>query len=386
MLLSSLYGPALSAGALLTLLANDARVGTEPPIPVSNEPIAVAESTAFKVAALHLGDGRVLENGVILVEQGVIRRVGTDLAIPEGARVIEHDGAATPGLIGLRTYDGGLGELHDTSRVILPEAELVWAFDPESSDFERALKAGITAVVLAPTSSSLCPGITALVKTHGGKVVDPRAQLVLGFSSRSLRGNQFPTSYASALGELDRLFDEGKGAFGRAASGELDVLFDAVERDEVMRALAFAERRKLKGALNGSLWLEELAESVKASGLAVVCDSADAGFDARNQRSILALAKAGVPFGFALDTPFRSPDALRFTAALAIRAGLEPGRALEALTGAAARIAGASARIGTIANGLDADLVLWSGEPTDLASEVVAVYVDGELAHGGEEE
>jgi len=36
--------------------------------------------------------------------------------------------------------------------------------------------------------------------------------------------------------------------------------------------------------------------------------------------------------------------------------------------------------------GLDADLVLWSGDPVDPASRVTAVYVDGELAHEAPEE
>lgn len=371
----------LQAAGVLALAALPIETVTEAP----GENAALAATIAFKATKLHLGDGRVLENGVILVEQGVIRTVGADLSIPEGTTLIEHEGAITPGLIALHSHDGGGGELFETARQVLPEAELVWAFDPDSRDFERALAAGITSIVLAPTNSSLCPGITAVVKAHGGKVVDPSAQLVLGFSSRSLRGNEFPTSHASAQAELDRLFDLADGAFGRAAGGNLEVLLDVEGRDEIQRALAFAQRRKLKGALNGSHWTEELAESIQAAGLAVVCDAADAGQDARSQRSVLALAKAGVPFGFGLGAPYRSPESLRFAAALAIRAGLEPERALQALTGDAARIAGASGRIGTLASGLDADLVLWSGDPTDLGSHVIAVYVDGVRAHGDEE-
>jgi imidazolonepropionase-like amidohydrolase len=339
----------------------------------------------FKSPAIHLGDGRVIEDGVLVADGGVIRRIGKGIAIPEGARVVEHDGPITPGLIALFSHDGCAEELFDQSRPVLEGAEMLWAFRPMRHDLWRALGAGITTVVLGPTRSGLCPGVTAVVKTHGGKVVSPRAQLFLGFSHRSLRGNEFPTSFASARERLEQLLDEGQGAFGQAASGNLPVLLDADERDQIQRAIAFAQARKLKGALLGSHWTEELADAIKAAGLAVVCNAADPGQAERNQRSILALAKAGVPFGFALGAPERSHEALRFAAALAIRAGLEPGRALQALTGDPARIAGVAGRVGTLASGLDADLVLWSGDPTDLASRPVAVYVDGVLARGERE-
>ena len=68
-------------------------------------------------------------------------------------------------------------------------------------------------------------------------------------------------------------------------------------------------------------------------------------------------------------------------AAACMRAGLDAGAALRAMTGDAARIAGVGETHGTIAPGRAADLVVWSGPPTDLTSRVHSVYAGGNLVH-----
>jgi len=351
----------------------------------AERPLVPERTTAYRAKKLVLGDGRVIDDGVVLVEEGVIRRAGSGLEIPAGAGVVEHDGTLSPGLIALHSYEGGGADLFDATRAVMETADVSLAFDPASGDFARALASGVTAIVLAPTPASLCPGTTAVVKTAGGTVVKKDAQLALGLGAAALKPNEFPTGYAAALAELEGRFADPKGNFGKAASGNLPVLIQAGTRHEIQRALAFARRFQLRGALLGSTWAEDLVEAIEGSGLSVVCGPVDPGGDAREARSIAALSKAGVRLGFALDAPARHPDSLRFAVALAVRAGMDAGAGLKALTGDAAAIAGVAGRIGRIEPGLDADLVLWSGDPADLGSAVVAVYVDGKLVHGGTE-
>ncbi len=55
---------------------------------------------AVKAAKIYVGDGRVVEQGVVLIENGRITGVGSDLAVPEGATVLDMGpGSVTPGLI-----------------------------------------------------------------------------------------------------------------------------------------------------------------------------------------------------------------------------------------------------------------------------------------------
>jgi imidazolonepropionase-like amidohydrolase len=370
---------------LIALAAALPAEGDAKGVPVEAGSPAPAQATVFRAARLHLGDGTVIENGAVVVQDGVITQVGPKLEAPRGATVVEHDGSISPGLIALHSYDGAGGELDDSTREVLPDAEARHAFAPGHSDYRRARQAGITALVLSPTPDGLVGGQSAVVKTGGGKVVKENAHLALGLSRRALNSNAFPTSYAGATRELERLFATGEGAFGRALSGALPVLVEVGDRAETQRALALLGRLELQGALYGSVWAEDLAGAIHESGLSVIATPFDIGDGERQVRSVVALHAAGVRFGFGLDAPARHPESLRFGAAMCVRGGLPAGAALEALTADAAAIAGVPGRVGRLARGLDADLVLWSGDPVALTSAVEAVYIDGKLVHGGDQ-
>jgi imidazolonepropionase-like amidohydrolase len=343
-----------------------------------------AQLLAVRAARLHLGDGRVVENGVLLVESGRIRAVGAGVEVPSGASVIDHQGDVTAGLIACHTYSGIAAEASDPTRYVMADAHVVDAFDSNMSDYAKALRAGITAVVLAPRGDNLVGGFTGVVKTAGGRVLSREAHLALSLSAEAQAYNRFPTSATGALSELEERFSDPAGAFVPAAAGRLPVMIHAISRHEIQRSLDFATRFKLKGALHSAPLAGELAEAVKASGLSVIVGPLLEGSDRRVLRSAGALARAGVPLAFGLDAPEYDPESMRLFAALCVREGLEPQVAMKALTAGGAAIAGVSDRVGKLERGLDADFVLWSGHPLDLTSSVVAVFVDGERVHGGE--
>lgn len=360
--------PILAAAAASTLAAPRAAPTIE------SRPFAIRADQVLRA------DGQSLARGVILVEEGRIVRIGADLDIPEDALLVEHHGTASAGLVALHSYSGSPSEMMDSTRAVLPEARVALAFDPSNEDFADALRAGITSIILSPIPGSLCAGASSLVKTSGGAVVRSEAQLSLGFSARSLRINRFPTSFGGAVAELDRLFEEPTGIFARASKQQIPVLFEVTSREDVARAIDFAERHELVGTISGAAWAGELAERLHKAELSVVCGPLRVGEERRDLLAVLALEKAGVPFGFALDAPANHPIMLRAGVAMCLREGLGRAAAWRALTSDAARIAGAEDRIGDLAKGLDADIVLWSGDPLDLASKVKAVYVGGKLA------
>ncbi|MCA8979408.1 MAG: amidohydrolase family protein [Planctomycetes bacterium] len=386
MILSTIVTASLAfSGAFEAPATEGAPVATPTVEEVVLQPINAETAVAFKAKRVYLGDGNHVDDGIVLVQDGVIHSVGADVAVPKGVSVIELDGVLTPGLIASHSHEGLGGESVDTTRPTMPDADIAIAFQPKHEDFAASLAAGVTSVVLAPSPSTLIPGTTAVVKTSGGKVVRRPAQLEVVLSGAALNWNSFPTSHAGAIAELDRLFSEPEGQIARATSGNLPVLLAVDDRSDISRAVSFAGRYRLRGALYGSKWAEDLIEPIAKSGLGVVCDPFDVGDDSRAMRSVVALSKRGVRLGFGLDAPGRDPQNLRFGAALCVRAGLDPKLALKAMCADAASIAGVERRIGKLERGLDADMVLWSGDPTELTSSVIAVYVDGTLVHGGEE-
>jgi len=332
-----------------------------------------------------LADGKVLEDAWVVIEDGKISSVRSGGEAPEDSAVLRHTGWISSGLVALHAYAGTpRAELRDTTRTMLPEARIAWALDPARPEVADCLREGITSLLVTPARQSLVGGAGAVLKTAGGTIVSREAQLSLGFAAMSYVSNRYPTSFQAGLAELERLLEKPSGLLEKAKEGELPVLFEVSERSDVMRALAFAKQQELRGALSGAEWTGELAKSVKESGLSVVLPPIGLGEERRALRAVLSLAQEGVPFGFGLDAPLSHPASLRLAAALCVREGLAADQAWRALSSEAARIAGVEAQLGALAEGQQADVVLWSGDPLELTSSVQAVYVDGRRAYTAE--
>jgi imidazolonepropionase-like amidohydrolase len=97
------------------------------------------------------------------------------------------------------------------------------------------------------------------------------------------------------------------------------------------------------------------------------------GADGRDA-TLAALAKAKVPF--AITTAGGGENLLR-EALFAVRSGLSSTDALAAVTLAPAQILGVQDRVGSIAAGKDADLVVFSGDPFDPTTKIETVYING---------
>ena len=372
---------------ILTLLGSMALAYSTPALPltvVSKLQAPAVESFAVRAKLVKLGDGTTLEEGVVWVEDGKIRAVGRGVELPAGTTLIEHDGVLTAGMVAPHTYTGAAGELADSTRAFLPELHAQHAYNPSHSDFRRAIEAGVTTVLLAPRKENVAGGMTAAVKTFGDRVVSADKHLHISLHTTALWGWREPTSWPGAITELEKRLRQGEGAFGEVAAGRLPVMIEAWSRQETARALDFATRNKLTGALRGGLRAGEMVDRVVASKLSMIVGPFAIGDDKRHIDSVLALAEAGVPVAFGMSAPDTDPRAMRNSAAQCVRAGLDATVAWQGLTSTSAQIAGVGDQVGRLERGFDADFVLWSGEPLEWTSRIVAVYVDGKLAFGGD--
>lgn len=267
----------------------------------------------IRAATLLLSDGTRIEDGVLLVEDGKIRKVGRGVEVDPALPLVDHAGVLTAGIVVCQSESGTRGGVSDPTRSVLPAARAVDALDPDHPDLERALESGITTMVLSPGSRNVVGGRAGVVKSTG-VVVTPSSHLALSFAGEALDGERrgpqaveelstrrpgtrTPTSYPGAVAELERLFDAGEGVFGAASRGEIPVLIEAWQRQEVARALGFARRHKLQGAIRGATLARDLVEPVRDSGLGVVLGPFDPAAPARIVESVRALAEAGVPVG-----------------------------------------------------------------------------------------
>jgi imidazolonepropionase-like amidohydrolase len=97
----------------------------------------------------------------------------------------------------------------------------------------------------------------------------------------------------------------------------------------------------------------------------------------RHLRNPGLLAAAGVRIAITTDHPVVPINFLVHQATLAVKEGLDRTTALEALTINPASIMGLDDRVGSLAKGKDADVVLWSGDPLDVMSRAERVFISG---------
>ncbi len=278
----------------------------------------------------------------------------------------------------------------------------VWeGYNPRSTIVPITRIAGVTSAIIAPTGG-LVSGLGAWVDLTGASqaeaVARPRASLhaTLGQSDKSR---------ARRLHILDQLLSEARDferlravwertrqarfafepaeldAMLLALRGSVPLVLRANRASDIEAILRLAERHRLPRVIiagGGEAWLH--AEALAAAKIAVIVDpilNAPESFDLLEVRADNAarLRRAGVDV---MISTFHGHNVrlLRQSAGNAVREGLEHAAAIEALTGTPARVYGMPDR-GRVAAGARADLVLWSGDPLELSSRVVRLWIGG---------
>src|SRR5690554_6317380 len=138
---------------------------------VAEAQIAIKGETVYTMA------GNPIQNGVILVKDGKIERVGANIQIPNGYEVYEAK-VVTPGLIDAHSVVGLAGYMnqpHDqdqleTSSAMQPELRAIDAYNAREVLVEHLKNHGITTVHTGHGPGALISGQTMIVKTTGETV------------------------------------------------------------------------------------------------------------------------------------------------------------------------------------------------------------------------
>lgn len=396
--------PALAAAAALA-----APAPASPPAPVA--------ITGARVVTV---SGPVIERGTVLVEGGRIAAVGEGVAVPPGATVIDGAGKTLyPGLFDALTTLGlvevpSVAATVDTTEVgdVNPHAKAWVALHPDSELVPVARANGVTTVLSAP-AGGLVSGQSALVRLAGTTpeamtVKAPAALHVVYPSGRppadaprlfeepeqktlEERLKERERNRETALARLGSLFAEARArgaetdlvlaALAPFARGEAPVVVRADDEDEIRGAVRFASEHGLRLVLAGGLEAWRCADLLKERDVAVLlkvhrlprreADPYDAPY-----ANAAVLHRAGVRFAIVTDGSENVRN-LPYEAAMAAAYGLPAEAALRAITLSPAEIFGVGDRLGSIAPGRDATLVLATGDLLDTRTEVTHVLVDG---------
>lgn len=352
--------------------------------------------------------------GTLLATDGVITAVGPELTIPEGVERIDAHGAwLLPGLIDAHVHLGMHPEGEDSSGTDVNEmtdpnmaaVRAIDAIDPFDPGFDDALAGGITTVNVNPGSGNPIGGQTVAIHTHG-RWID---EMVL----------RAPSGIKSALGENPKRIYGGKGKTPSTRLGTAMVIREAfieaqnymaaadpAKRDAKLEALAMVLRREIPWrqhahrtddvatalrlaqefgyelVLDHGTEAHVLADVVAARNVPVLIGplfttKSKVELRGRSLANPRRLAEAGVEISIITDHPVIPINFLIHQCTLAVKEGLDPDTALRAVTINPARVLGLAQRLGSLEVGKDADVVLWSGDPLNVLSRALRVWIGG---------
>lgn len=393
-------------GALLMLcgLANTAAA----------DPIALVGGDVYTVS------GAMLPGATVLVDDGEIKAVGRDVAIPTGATVINVEGKrVTPGLIDVDTTLG-LQEVSLESSTVDARPHLedpiraaVYvgpAIDPLSTLVGVARRHGVTSVVSNP-QEGLIAGRAAwfdLVGPESEFLFDAvRGPVALRVHLGEAGAGAWGGSRATAMMRLREAFDDArtyrrkKGQYERgdiydmrtsrldlealdpALRGRMPTVVAAARASDLLAAAKLAKDEGLDlvllGAEEGWLVADALAKA-KVPVIVNPLSDLPGRFERRHARAdnVVLLARAGVRFAISTGSA-HNVSSLRFLLGNAVRAGLPPELALRAATLTPAEMLGMAKDYGSIDKGKVANLVVWSGDPFEPSTHAETVIVRGEI-------
>ncbi len=125
------------------------------------------------------GVNGVLENTSILIRDGIIRAIGSELAAPRGVTVVDGQGmTAIPGIVDQHSHIA-MRSTNESSAPVVPEVRVIDALQPDDFGIYRALSGGVTTAQVLHGSSNPVGGQSAIIKTRWG-IEDSRMLLVQG--------------------------------------------------------------------------------------------------------------------------------------------------------------------------------------------------------------
>lgn len=345
---------------------------------------AAEPTLAISASHVLVDGGVVLDDAMVLVADGRILAVAPKAELegnlPDGVTVVHHDGWMSAGLVAANSTLG-LTHSSDGTSAFMEGLDLIDGFDRKAKSLQAARALGVTTLGLEADRNNVIGGLGAVVKTDGS-VVKKRSSLALAIVPPAVRGNRFPTSYGGAMRALRERFEAGQGALGEAKAGKLTTSISISSPADLSRALMLTSEFGLRTVIRGGDKHDEFVDALKSANVAIALAPLGLSTNERTYNSIKTLAKAGIPMAFGIADSGNAAATLRESAALMVSAGVDRAVAWKAVTSTAAKMVGAGDRIGRVATGLDADLVLWSGDPLLISSSPVAVYINGESTQG----
>ena len=382
---------------------------------------AGAQTIAITGAKVYPVSSAPIENGTVIIRDGKIVAVGSNVTIPSGAQRIDAAGKwVTPGLINAGTQLGlvEIGQVQDTrnnsarGKDNISAAFTVWeGLNTQSVMIAPARREGVTNVVIVPGGGNLVSGQAAFLSLVEGMPTDMVLKTPVAMVAQ-ISDNQSAGTNARGelLGRLRELLEDTKAymrnraAYERAETrdfaasrldlqamipvveGRLPLLIAADKATDIDAALRLAKENDLKIIIGGAAEAWMVADKLAAAHVPVLTGAMNnipGSFATlgQNQENAGLLRRAGVQVVITGNGPgdeetFNVRN-IKQEAGNAVAYGMSWDDALRAVTLSPAEVFGVADRIGSLQAGRDANVVIWSGDPFEFTSIPEHVFVKG---------
>lgn len=383
---------------------------------VPAQTIAITGAKVFPVS------GPPIENGTIVLRDGKILAVGSNVSIPADARRIDATGKwVTPGIFNATTSLGltEIGAVEQTVDLsargegdgIVPSLRVWDGFNPASPLLQVTRNDGITTAGLVPRGG-LIGGQGAVIALGDGTLGDV---LLKGpaaiFANLGSKGTDRGASRAEVYQRMRAVLSEARDwpkrknrydangsrplaarpvdleALQPVLRGEIPLAIDADRASDLLVALDIAREFNLKVALTSAAEGWKVADQIAAAKAYVLVGALNniprdfALLGARQENAAL-LQKAGARVIIAGGADAFNARNVKYEAGVAVSFGMPWDAALRAVTLTPAEMYGVADRVGTLQPGRDATLVIWSGDPFELYTHADKVFVRGREVQG----
>ncbi|HUU51741.1 MAG TPA: amidohydrolase family protein [Candidatus Heimdallarchaeota archaeon] len=378
--------------------------------------------------------GEVIPNGSLLIQNGKIAKIGTDIEIPPLATVIDAEGKCVyPGLVaamtavGVTGYPGSGNDVNELG-VVTPQIDAFDAINPEDSTIEVTRIDGVTTVMTTSGSMNIINGKAVVLNLRGNiaeEMVIKRdmAQIFnMGAKGQSGFGPRRPGNYPTTLPGIMALVrdklnqalfyaekaknaqkNEKERESGRASEpfkrdlameallqvlkGKMPAVFITSNEVTIRNALQIIKEYKLKGIIYARVDILKFADQLAVEKIPVIWAGTTTiperwqPYDL-NYHTAAVLSKKGVLFcfdilGFGVNS--HRVRSIPVPASISVAHGLSEEEAIKALTINPAKILGVDELVGSLEVGKLANVALWDDTPIQLSSRVRKVIIEGNV-------
>lgn len=366
--------------------------------------------------------GSVYENGCVLFDDKIIY-VGenTDLAADE---VIDAEGAVVmPGLIDAHCHVGmfedSLGfegdDGNEDSDPVTPHLRAIDGINPFDRAFCDAREAGVTTVVTGPGSANPVGGQFAAVKTYGICVDDmivkaPCAmKMALGENPKSVYNekDEAPVTRMGTMALIRELLIKSKNYMAQLDAynennednekPEFDIKLEAMlpvlrkeipvkihahRADDICSAIRLGKEFDICVTIEHCSDGDAVAPVLEREGLPVMLGPTLSDRSKPELKNLTFdtyknLSDRGLDVAIITDHPEITIENLPLCAAMAVKHGMDKNKAMAALTLCAAKNCWIDSRVGSLEEGKDADIAVFTKEPVFFESRCLMTFIDG---------